>query len=327
MTMVRIGCAGILVKDSFCGPLKALPRAGELVAVDPIRTSAGGCAANVAIDLRKQDLAVDIVGCLGQDAAGETLVRSLQAAGVNCDRIVYTTKYPTSETVILLVEGEDRRYLHSFGANQEFTIEHIDRDWLAGLTVFYLGGLFAMPRIDPGELLDLLTFCRKQHVVSIVDVVVPANFNRTAAMIDLLPYIDWFVPNDTEASILTGQSDPLEAIRVFEGWQANGVIVTLGERGAVAFCGAECWRCDAYSWKTIDPSGAGDAFAGGLIVGVVRGWDLPRTLIYASALGASATRAIGTTDGVLTYEAAEQLVANQPIKVTRESLPRGDKSE
>src|SRR5215469_2597540 len=107
--MTRIGCGGILVKDTFCGPLTALPRPGELVAVDAIKTKAGGCAANVAIDLRKQNLSVDLVGCVGRDGAGETLAKALQAGGVNCDRLFYTPYYPTSETVILLVEGEDRR--------------------------------------------------------------------------------------------------------------------------------------------------------------------------------------------------------------------------
>src|SRR5258708_27376981 len=104
--MNRIGCGGILVKDTFCGPFPALPRPGELVAVDSIKTRAGGCAANVAIDLGKQDLAVDLVGCLGRDASGETLVKALQAAGVNCDRLIYTADYPTSETIILLVKGK-----------------------------------------------------------------------------------------------------------------------------------------------------------------------------------------------------------------------------
>ena len=143
MTMIRIGCAGILVKDTFCGPLKKLPGPGELVATEAFKTKAGGCAANVAIDLGKQNQAVELVGCIGQDAAGAFLVKELQAAQVNCDQLAYTTQYPTSETVILLIEGEDRRYLHSFGANQAFTVDHIDRAWLAKLDIFYLGGLFA----------------------------------------------------------------------------------------------------------------------------------------------------------------------------------------
>jgi sugar/nucleoside kinase (ribokinase family) len=319
--MAQIGCAGILVKDTFCGPLHALPRPGELVTVDAIRTKAGGCAANVAIDLLKQNLTVSLVGCVGRDAAGETLVKELRAARVNCDHLVYTAEFPTSETVILLVEGEDRRYLHTFGANQVFSISQIDCQWLAELDVFYLGGLFAMPGIVTDELLGLLAFCREQKVVTVVDVVLPTNFKRGVEMEKLLPYVDWFLPNDAEAAVLTGQTDPLKAVSVFRDWGAHGLVVTLGERGAVGVLGNEYWRCNAYRWQTIDPSGAGDAFASGLITGIVNDWDFSRSLVYASALGASATRAVGTTDGVLTDIQAEQLVAEQPLTVSREHLP------
>jgi sugar/nucleoside kinase (ribokinase family) len=321
MTMSRVGCAGILVKDTFCGPLSSLPRAGELITVETMRTRAGGCAANVAIGLAKQGVSVEVVGCVGQDAAGESLVQALQAAGVGCDRITRTAKFATSETVILLVAGEDRRYLHSFGANQEFAAGHIDRDWLSGLAVFYVGGLFAMPNIDSNELLELLKLCRKQNVVTVVDIVLPVGFSEPPKLRHLLPFIDWFVPNGNEATILTKETEPLRALEVFQSWRANGVIITLGEQGAVASLGDECWQCDAYSWDTVDPSGAGDAFASGLILGIIKGWDLAKTLIYASALGASATRAIGTTDGVLNRNEAEQVVAGQPVTVIRRKFP------
>jgi len=320
--MKRIGCGGILVKDTFCGPFPALPRPGELVAVDSIKTRAGGCAANVAIDLSKQGLSVDLVGCLGRDASGETLVNALQAASVNCDRLIYTADYPTSETIILLVEGEDRRYIHTFGANQAFSVYHIDGDWLAGLDLFYLGGLFAMPGIQLDELLTLLHFCREQNVVTVVDVVLPAGFVYAPEVQKLLPYIDWFLPNDAEAAVLTGRHDPWEAMQVLRSWGANGLIITLGERGALGVYGDECWHCGAYPGQTVDPSGAGDAFAGGLIAGIAHGWDFPRSLRYASALGASATRAIGTTDGVLSAAEAELLIDEQSVAITAEHLAR-----
>jgi sugar/nucleoside kinase (ribokinase family) len=318
--VARIGCAGILVKDTFCGPLKALPSPGELLAIAPLRIRAGGCAANVALDLRKQDLEVEVVGCIGRDPAGEVLLDVLKTSGVHCGRILYTDRHPTSETVILLVEGEDRRYLHSFGANQEFSIRNIDRSWLGELSVFYLGGLFAMPGIDPDELGELLADCRSRNITTVVDVVVPANFSNQAELKKLLPTIDWFLPNDTEAGVLSGQSDPIEAIRLFRAWGANGVIVTLGERGAFAAMGNECWRCCAYPGPCVDPSGAGDAFAAGVIAGVRERWDLPRTLAFASLLGASATRAIGTTEAVFTRREAEQILTASPDSVVVERI-------
>src|SRR5258708_34571682 len=148
--------------------------------------------------LVKQNLTGGLVGCVGRDAAGETLVKELRAARVNCDRLVYTTEYPTSETVILLVEGEDRRYLHTFGANQAFTISHIDRPWLAGLDVFYFGGLFAMPGLGTDDFLPLLSFCRDQKTVTCADVGLPINLKRASEMERLLPYAEWFFPHDAD---------------------------------------------------------------------------------------------------------------------------------
>src|SRR4051812_40852017 len=117
ITMADVGCAGILVADTFCGPMTSMPEAGQLVAVEPFRRSAGGCAANVAIDLTKQGVSVDVAGCLGRDYAGDMVLAELQSSGVGCDRVSYIDDMSTSETVILLVAGQDRRFVHNFGAN------------------------------------------------------------------------------------------------------------------------------------------------------------------------------------------------------------------
>lgn len=66
---------------------------------------------------------------------------------------------------------------------------------------------------------------------------------------------------------------------------------------------------------TVDPSGCGDAFAAGVITGIVRGWDMPRTLLYASALGASAVRTVGATDGVFAADEADAFVAERKLKM------------
>jgi sugar/nucleoside kinase (ribokinase family) len=326
MTMARIGCAGILVKDTFCGPLKTLPVPGELVAIEAFKTRVGGCAANVAIDLRKQSQTVELVGCIGQDAAGAYLVKELQAAQVNCDQLAYIEEHPTSETVILLVAGEDRRYLHSFGANRAFKVSDIHRDWVAALDLFYLGGLFAMPAIAADELIALLAFAREQKVITVVDVVLPTNFKRAAEMERLLPHVDWFLPNDAEAAALTGKVDPLEAIRTFRSWGGHDIIVTLGDQGAVAVFEDECWRANAHPGQMVDPSGAGDAFASGLMTGIAKGWAFPKSLQYASLLGASATWMVGTTDGVLTGAQAERIIAENPVKVHKITRPNVERT-
>jgi sugar/nucleoside kinase (ribokinase family) len=314
--MAQVGCAGILVSDTFCGPMRELPREGQLLAVDDMPSKAGGCAANVAIDLAKQGIPVDIVGCLGTDPSAKVLLAGLEAAGVGCARIVYSAGLPTSKTVILLVAGQDRRYIHSFGANAAFTVEHIDRDWVRGLQVFYLGGLFLMPAFRADGLLDLLTFCRRHGVITVVDVVIPQNASLPGDLGPLLNAVDYFVPNDDEARRMTGLSEPLDQLRAFLKQGARTVVITCGARGAVAGRGDEFWQVGVYDMgEAVDPSGCGDAFAAGLAAGIVRGWDLPAMLRYASVLGASAIRALGTTDGVFTAAQAEEFMAGRRLDV------------
>jgi sugar/nucleoside kinase (ribokinase family) len=221
--------------------------------------------------------------------------------------------------VILLVRGEDRRYIHCFGANRAFTAADLPREWLATLKVFYLGGLLALPGLRTEELRDVLRFCRAQGVITVVDVVVPKGAeDARQRVLPLLPEIDYILPNDDEAAELTGVGDPLGQVRTLLSAGVGNAIVTRGATGAIAGSRTsnEFWQIDAHEIDPVDPSGAGDAFAAGIVTGVLRGWDMPRMLQYAAALGASATRAVGTTDGVFTSEEAERFIAEHPLDIT-----------
>ncbi len=318
--MADIGCAGILVADTFCGPMQALPREGQLLTLDAMPVKAGGCAANVGIGLVKQGWSVDAAGCLGDDASANVLRSCLEHYGVNCEFVKYTQARPTSSTVILLVKGQDRRYIHVFGANEVFTCRHIDRDWLRQLKAFYLGGLFGMPGIDLEELDDVLQTCQDNNVVTFVDILAPESLQGFDSIKALLPHIDYFLPNDDEAAQITGSTDPVAQIRAFKEHGANTVVITCGKRGSVANRNGALWTCGVYSVDSIDASGAGDAFTTGLVTAVLRDLDLPKVLVYASAVGASATRAVGCTDGVFTSDEAEAFIRSNDIALEESSL-------
>jgi sugar/nucleoside kinase (ribokinase family) len=119
---------------------------------------------------------------------------------------------------------------------------------------------------------------------------------------------------------MTGLADPLEQLRAFRANGAHTVVITQGKTGAIASQSGKYWQTGVYPTKAVDPSGSGDAFCAGLITGIRRGWDLPGMLRYASALGASATRAVGTTDGVFTAAEAEAFVAANSLPVTTGNL-------
>ena len=74
------------------------------------------------------------------------------------------------------------------------------------------------------------------------------------------------------------------------------------------------WVLAAYPATATDSSGAGDAFCSGIITGIVRDWEMPRMLRYASVLGATATQALGTTAGVVDGAEATALVDAWPVQ-------------
>lgn len=314
--MPDVGCAGLLVEDTFCGPLAVLPPEGALQMLEQMPVRAGGCAANVAIDLAKQGITVDVAGCVGNDSAAGVLFKAFDDHDVGFSRVVRVDNFPTSKTVILLIKGEDRRYLHIAGANTAFSVNHIRRQWLSSTKVFYLGGLFALPGLDPQSLTSLLTYCREAKVTTVIDVVAPNDHLGMKELKRLLPLIDIFVPNEDEARSFTGLTDPMDQLRAFEKAGAGTVIITRGSEGSIASQRGKHYRCGTYQMDVADPSGSGDAFTSGVIRSLLQSWDLPRTLRYASAIGASATRAAGTTDSVFSAAEAEAFVAEHPLTVT-----------
>jgi sugar/nucleoside kinase (ribokinase family) len=144
--------------------------------------------------------------------------------------------------------------------------------------------------------------------------VVPQDYSGMDALRCLLPHIDYFLPNEDESRRLTGLADTPRQIETFLAHGAGTVVISRGAEGAVAARGREQWQAEAHCVPCIDPSGSGDAFAAGIITGILNHWDMAQTLRYAAALGASASTAIGTTDGVFTSEQAR-------VFLDRHSLP------
>ena len=109
--------------------------------------------------------------------------------------------------------------------------------------------------------------------------------------------------------MLTGETEPSrQADRLVEHGAQN-VLIKLGERGTYVRSGGRSFEVEAPRVSVVEPSGAGDAFAAGLIVGILEGWEIERTVRFASVTGASACTALGSWGGVFTRGEAEAFLA------------------
>ena len=310
-------CAGILVADLFVPPLERLPAGGDLVVTEDFLVQPGGCAANTAISLTKLGVSVSVIGKVGKDLFGDAVERDLQNNGVRTDAIRRSSTHGTSKTVILPVIGEDRRYIHTIGANADFTAEDIFVPLAMQAQVFALGGYFVLPRLDPVRIVDLLASLREKGVRTVLDIVVPASTNHPTLddLRPILPFIDVFVPNTGEAAMLTGETDPGKQAELFLRAGCNIAIITRGMDGTLLMSAHERLEAPAFPVEVVDVSGAGDAFVAGMIVGLLEAWPLADTLCFASIIGASACTQLGCTDGVFTRAEAEVYMQTHPLAV------------
>lgn len=297
-------CAGILFADVACEPISHLPQAGELVPTKRIQLALGGCASNTAVDLAKLGFRVGVSGCVGNDPFGEVILQALKAGGVHTGGVRQLPDVGSAVTMMVNVQGQDRRFISTAGANTRFTVDHIPADWVRQARVFYVGGYLMMPGLETDEMVQLLRTARMAGAKTVLDVVLFGGEHYWDALRRVLPETDVFMPNDDEARIITGLADPLEQAHRFRQAGAGTVVITQGEKGSLLVTDGLRLRAGVYPVDFVGGAGSGDAFDAGFIAGLLLGEDPAGCLRWGSALGASSVRAIGTTESVFTRQEA-----------------------
>jgi sugar/nucleoside kinase (ribokinase family) len=163
-----------------------------------------------------------------------------------------------------------------------------------------------MPRFEPADLAALFQAACARGLSTVLDVVVPAGASVPVALLEpVLPHTCFFLPNEDEARVMTGCADPRAQAEKLGSLAAGcSIVITRGSLGCSAWRAGEWLEIPAFHVESVDESGAGDAFAAGLIAGILQDWPLDRMLRFAAAVGASCTRALGCTEGVFTMDEA-----------------------
>lgn len=310
-------CAGILVADIFSSPLDAVPAEGQLILADEFLLNAGGCAVNTAACLRRAGISVRVIGKVGRDLFGDFVLNDLQRLGIDPYGVKRSDTHPTSSTFILNVKGQDRRYIHMLGANSDFQAADVDPAVFEDARVLYVGGYLAMPAFDCAGLARLFHMAKERSMLTVLDVIIAADRRLTLDDVrEALPYTDVFLPNQDEARALTGEELPEGQAEILST-EAPGcaVLITRGAKGVLARKGNKIWESEVYSTETVDESGAGDAFTAGVITGLVENWPFDKVLRFASAMGASCTRALGCTAGVYTRDESLRFIEDVPLEI------------
>lgn len=154
--------------------------------------------------------------------------------------------------------------------------------------------------LDTGELLDLIgssrgeVFLDPQGLLRRLDKNGEVkHFCDRGAFGQLVGRVDFVKPNELEAEVITGSRDEVESAKKLVGWGARIAIVTLGEKGSVACDHETCLRVPAYETAAVDPTGAGDVYAGAFLAEYGRTHDLGLSCLYASAAASMKVEYVG----------------------------------
>ncbi|MAT16840.1 MAG: carbohydrate kinase [Planctomyces sp.] len=313
---IDVLCAGIIVSDHVCEPITHMPRAGELILTPSTQLSVGGCASNVAVDLTRLDRKAAVLGRIGSDIFGQHLKDELARQQVICDYLYESTTVQTSTTLIVNVKGEDRRFIHSVGANGEFDGTEITRELISQAKILCIGGYLLASSLSQQNVINVFKLAKEAGVTTVLDVVTPQQRDYWNDIKDVLPWTDYFMPNDDEAELLTGLSDPVEQARKMHDAGVGTILITCGDEGTVVMSKDDRFRTRCYPVDFVDGTGSGDAFVAGFMHGLLDHKSLRDCVTCGSAMGASAVRAVGATTSVFTADELADFIDRHPLEAT-----------
>lgn len=271
-----------------------------------VRLTGGGQAANTAAWLGWQGVPVTFVGAVGDDEAGEARVSELVAAGVRC-AVRRLPGVPTG-TVIVLAHAGERSMITDRGANLRLAPEDIDAALADAPDAahLHLSGYTLLDRASRAAGRHALAAARRRGLTTSVDAASaePLRQVGAAAFLQWIRGVDLLLANSDEAAALTGtelhadRPSAVERARALRGVAGNVVIKRGGEGVVWAEPNGVVTELPARRVPVVDATGAGDAFAAGLLAAWVGGATPAAALRHASELGARAVATVGARPAV-----------------------------
>lgn len=262
---------------------------------------AGGAPANVAVGLAKLGCQSGFIGRVGNDPFGHFLIETLEAEGVNCQQIEQDSTYKTSTVVVNLAANGERSFtfLVSPSADQFLSEQALPE---FGRDILHFCSLALVGEHCRETVKAAIEQVKQQQGLVSVDLNLRAQMwsdkglMRTA-ITEYCGYADILKLSDEELFWLTETRDNewQQAISLLAAYPAQIVIITRGAEGAIAIINQQQYVFQAYAVKSIDSTGAGDAFVAGLLANIARRGlpadeqQLASLITTASACGALAT--------------------------------------
>ncbi|MFH1842145.1 MAG: PfkB family carbohydrate kinase [bacterium] len=296
--MARVLVLGYNACDVIC-PVPSLPEPDSKLEVPAVYWGGGGPAATAAVALAKLGAEVRLVTVLTDDIPGRLQREELEAAGVDFSLSTRVSGYRSPQAVILVnPDNEERTILWSRGNLPRLEPAAVNGQWLAGTDLLYL---------DSHEPRAALVLAREASARGL-PVVLDGGTARDG-MAELVPHCSDVISSGIFAPRLTGQLEPVAALRSLARLGPRRVAMTFGKAGCLALVGDAPVHVPAFEVPTCDTTGAGDVFHAGYAFARTLGLDWLPCLEYGSAVAALKCRDWGGRRGLPTRREVETMLA------------------
>ena len=308
MSQPRVLCLGEILWDYL-----ADQPASSVSQVTSWTRYPGGAPANVACALTKLGTPAGFIGCIGEDAAGQTLVDLLQSIGVNTQGVQRHASHPTRLVEVLRNEAGDRQFAGFAGGD---TTQFADAYLQANLVPenlfesaeFLVLGTLELAYEETAQAIEqALTLAQQRSMQVALDVNWRPMFWKAPdtakpTILNLIPRINLLKLSDEEAEWLFDSTDAGAIAQKYE--HLSGVLITAGDQGCTYCFGAHQGKIAAFEVEVEDTTGAGDSFVAGFLhqlcqmgMAALADAEAVRKMVqYASAVGALTTTRAGAID-------------------------------
>jgi ribokinase len=267
------------------------PRPGETLFGKNFDMGFGGKGANQAVAARLCGADVLMVAKVGRDLFGQATIDNFASFGIDTKHVQIVDDAPTGVAPIFVEPNGQNRIIVVKGANDRLTPADVDA---AAAELRQVDTIILQFEIPLQTIYHAIRFARANRIRCIVNPApaVPADLSELIGA-------DFFIPNETEAELLTSQpvrseADAAACAATLIGQGFRRVVITLGARGSLAADATGHTHVPAYQVASVDTSGAGDAFVGSLAVFLAEGVAEQEALARANLYAALSTTRTGT---------------------------------
>lgn len=281
-------------KEVFTGEALVLPY-GIKSEVSDLLICSGGGGTNTAVGFARLGLKTAVVARCGWDFAGKIVRQEIKKEKVADEFLVQLEGEKTDYSTILIGPDGNRTILVWRGGTRleksVIDFKKLNSFW------FYIASLEGNLEL----LNDLVNFAKENHIKVAIN---PGKreIEEKNQILKIAKNVTVFIVNKEEAARLTSLSLaqekvfqqmclllPKTMVVVTDG--ANGVSVCLPKKGRLVM--------DGFKVKMVDQTGAGDGFGAGFISGLIKGWELEKSLKLGVSNGASVVTKIGAKEGLI----------------------------